>query len=88
MKVLLRSCSIALLLGLSPLVLAQEVASININTANAELLAELPGIGETKAEAIVENRQANGTFSSADDLARVKGIGENTVNKLRDQVEF
>ncbi|MFD2189716.1 ComEA family DNA-binding protein [Pistricoccus aurantiacus] len=88
MKALLRSCSIALLLSLSPFVLAQEVAPININTASAELLAELPGIGEIKASAIVENRQANGAFSSVDDLARVKGIGENTIDKLRDQIEL
>jgi competence protein ComEA len=79
----------AFLLALTPLtVLAQEVAPIDVNTANAELLTELPGIGQVKAAAIVENREANGAFENADDLSRVDGIGEATVDGLRDQVEF
>ena len=79
----------AFLLALTPLgVFAQEVAPINVNDADVELLTELPGIGEVKAEAIVENREANGPFERADDLERVSGIGEATVDGLRDQVEF
>lgn len=79
---------LSLLLALSPLALAQQLAPINVNTADAELLAELPGIGPTRAEAIIEERDANGGFESADDLTRVSGIGEATVDGLRDQVEF
>ncbi|WP_410505378.1 MULTISPECIES: ComEA family DNA-binding protein [Halomonas] len=67
---------------------AQELAPINVNTADAELLAELPGIGPSRAEAIIEERETNGSFESADDLTRVSGIGPATVEAFRDQVEF
>lgn len=61
--------------------------AVNINTADAESLAsELNGIGEAKAIAIVEYRQQNGPFKSADDLALVKGIGDSTVDKNRDNI--
>lgn len=79
---------LALLLGLAAPALAQEMTPINVNTADAALLAELPGIGEVKAAAIVEDRQANGPYASADDLVRVSGIGEGTVANLADQVTF
>ncbi len=80
---------IALLLGLAPLTAtAQDVAPINVNEADAELLAELPGIGPSKATAIIEDREANGPFESTQDLTRVSGIGEGTVANLEDQVSF
>ncbi|MFB1036663.1 MAG: helix-hairpin-helix domain-containing protein, partial [Sinobacterium sp.] len=60
---------------------------ININTANAELLADvLSGVGRAKAEAIVAYRQANGKFLSIDDLALVKGIGATTVELNKSMV--
>lgn len=59
---------------------------ININTASAELLTELNGIGEVKAAAIVEYRRAHGGFSSVDELINVKGIGEKTLEKIRSSV--
>ncbi|MCE9678261.1 helix-hairpin-helix domain-containing protein [Shewanella sp. AS1] len=63
---------------------AQTVSQpININTATAEQLAELQGIGEAKAQAIVEYRHVNGNFKSIDDLALVKGIGAKLVEKNR-----
>ena len=80
---------LGLLLSLpSMAVLAQDVAPINVNTADAELLTELPGVGPSRAEAIIEYREANGAFESADDLAKVSGIGASTIEGLRDQVEF
>lgn len=88
MKTIMKSCALALLLGLSPLTLAQDLAPININTADAELLVELPGIGPAKADAIIQDREANGPFSDLDDLSRVSGIGDGTVNGLRDQAEY
>lgn len=88
-KGLVAAMILGLLLGLPPLaVLAQEVAPINVNSADAELLAELPGIGPSRAEAIIEEREANGAFESLDDLTRVSGIGASTVEGLQDQVEF
>ncbi|WP_431026210.1 ComEA family DNA-binding protein [Halomonas sp. H5] len=88
MTTLIRSLLFALLVGLAPLALAQEMAPINVNQADAEMLAELPGIGAAKAQAIIEDREANGPFSDPDDLTRVSGIGPATVETMRDQLEF
>lgn len=77
---------LSLSLGLSGGVLAQEVAPINVNNADVELLAELPGIGPSRADAIIEEREMNGAFKSAEDLARVSGIGPATVDRMRDQI--
>ncbi len=61
--------------------------AVNINTADAESLASgMNGVGEAKAIAIVEHRQQNGPFKSIDDLVSVKGIGENTVDKNRQNI--
>ncbi|MBZ5489067.1 ComEA family DNA-binding protein [Halomonas aquamarina] len=86
LKNLFAALVLSLSLGVTSSALAQDVAPININTANEELLAELPGIGPSRAAAIVEEREANGDFESADDLTRVSGIGEATVDRMRDQV--
>ncbi|NLC28265.1 MAG: ComEA family DNA-binding protein, partial [Campylobacteraceae bacterium] len=56
-------------------------AAVNINTANVEELATLKGIGEKKAQAIIEYREANGGFKTVDELSNVKGIGEKIVAK-------
>ena len=57
---------------------------VNINTADARTLAkELSGIGLSRAQAIVEYREKNGPFKSADDLAKVKGIGMKVVEQNR-----
>ena len=64
---------------------------VDINKADADTLAaELNGIGESKAAAIVAYREANGPFQNIDDLANVKGIGEKTVEKNRENlvIEF
>lgn len=88
MKNALKATLLSVLLGLTTLAIAQESVRININTADAETLAQLPGIGATKAQAIVADREANGPFASADDLDRVSGIGEATVESLRDSIEL
>jgi competence protein ComEA len=56
---------------------------VNINTASAQELTSLPGIGPKKADAIVSYRKANGAFGSVDDIVKVKGIGPKTLDKLR-----
>ena len=55
---------------------------ININTADKELLMSLPGIGEVKANAIIEYRESVGRFYSTSDIKNVSGIGEKTFEKL------
>lgn len=58
---------------------------ININTAPAEELMKLPGIGKSKAEAIVVYRQAH-PFKSVEELTEVKGIGPKMLQKLQAHV--
>ena len=60
---------------------------VDVNSADAETIsAELTGIGMSKAAAIVEHREKNGPFRSADDLILVKGIGERTVEINRENI--
>ena len=61
-------------------------ALININTADAATLEVLPGIGPVKAKAVVEYREKNGPFKMIDDLKNVSGIGDKTLQDLRDKV--
>ena len=58
-------------------------AGLNINTATAEELTSLPGIGPAKAQAIIDHRNMNGPFSSVDDLVKVSGIGNAVLDKIR-----
>ena len=59
---------------------------ININTATSQELQTLRGIGPTMAQRIVEYRQRSSGFSTIDDLTNVKGIGEKTLEKIRDSI--
>lgn len=60
---------------------------IDVNTATAEeIAAAMTGVGLKKARAIVADREENGPFPSIEDLARVRGIGEATVDSNRDRV--
>lgn len=61
-------------------------APININTASAEELETLPGIGPALAERIIAYRETHGLFENVDDLINVKGIGEAVLSELRDLV--
>ncbi len=59
-----------------------SAGAININTASADELQQLRGIGETKASAIVQDRETNGPYAACADLQRVHGIGPKTVSSL------
>jgi len=59
---------------------------ININTASAKELEELPGIGPVLAEKIVSYREANGPFKSIDELKKVSGIGEKRFQAIKDLI--
>ncbi len=59
---------------------------ININRADTWLLEALPGIGESKAQAIVNYRNANGNFHCIEDVILVKGFGEATFNNIKDLI--
>ncbi len=59
---------------------------VNLNTATAEQLDALPGIGPAIAQRIVDHREANGPFATAEDIVNVKGIGQATYEKLKDLI--
>jgi competence protein ComEA len=60
---------------------------VDINSADASTLASaITGVGESKAAAIVEYRDAHGPFASVDELSNVKGVGMKTVNKSRNKL--
>lgn len=66
----------------------QHDAAVNINTADAQALTKLKGVGLKKAEAIVAWRKANGNFKTIDQLADVKGIGPKTVEANRQLIRI
>lgn len=59
---------------------------VNINTATLEQLTRLKGIGEKKAQAIIEYRDKQGSFTSVEQLAEVSGIGPATLDANRDMI--
>lgn len=65
---------------------AQGSGPVNINTAGVEELKTLNGIGDSLAQAIVDDRERNGPFTSVDDLVRVSGIGAKTLARFADKV--
>ena len=79
-----------ILLGVA-LALANQVVfagAVNINTADAKTLAkELVGVGAAKAEAIVKYRSDKGPFKSPDELKKVEGIGEATVDRNKANIK-
>lgn len=59
---------------------------ININTADLTELQQLTGIGEKKAADIIKYREENGSFRAVEDLTKVSGIGEKTLENLKDSI--
>ncbi|HMU41346.1 MAG TPA: ComEA family DNA-binding protein [Pseudomonadota bacterium] len=58
---------------------------VNINDATAEQLERLPGVGPSRAQAIIQFRKTHG-FKRVEDLQRIKGLGKKTWNRLRPMV--
>jgi competence ComEA-like helix-hairpin-helix protein len=61
---------------------------LNLNTASAETLQSLPGVGPSTANAIVASREVEGKFQSVEELTRVKGIGSKKLAALRNFVRI
>lgn len=84
MKNFVRVFALLWLLVSSPFALAGVV---NINTADAQTLADnIYGVGQSRAQAIIDYREAHGPFQSVDDLVQVKGIGNKLLEKNRDNL--
>ena len=62
---------------------AGDVKPVDLNTADAAALESVPGIGKSLAQRIVTFREKNGAFGSVDDLLKVQGIGEKSLQNLR-----
>lgn len=59
---------------------------INLNTATLSELMSLPGIGEVRAQSIIDFREKNGKFKSTEDIMLVSGIKESSYEKIKDQI--
>lgn len=78
----IRIILLSLLLSLSlPL---SAAGMVNINTADRDTLMTIKGVGEKRAEAIITYRKEHGRFDSVEDLMRVDGIGQATVDSNRE----
>jgi len=74
--------SVLLMLATAPL-----FAAVNLNTATAEELTQLPGIGPAMAQKILEYRQEHG-FKDTKELMNIKGIGEKKYEKIKDELSL
>ncbi|MFC3882992.1 helix-hairpin-helix domain-containing protein [Bacillus songklensis] len=70
----------------APLQVEENAELVNINAASSEQLQSLPGIGPSKAEAIIAYREEKGGFQKAEDLMNVSGIGEKSFEKIKEHV--
>lgn len=71
----------------SKLTSKESKSIINLNTATKEELLTLDGIGESKANAIIDYRNKNGPFKNIEEIKNVSGIGESAYEKLKDNIE-
>ena len=65
---------------------AAKDGKVNINTATVEELKTLKGVGEKKAEAIIEYRKKNGSFKTKEDLMKVRGIGKKLFESFQERI--
>ena len=64
----------------------KQTGLVNINTADADELMTLPGIGSSRAQAIIEYREANGGFAAVEDVMNVSGIKASAYAKIKDLI--
>ena len=71
---------------IKPISIVSEEGLININTADVQTLTLLEGIGEARAQLIIDFRTENGAFVTKEDLMRIDGIGQTLFNKIKDDI--
>lgn len=74
-------CALAALL-----ISTAALAAVNLNSATKDELVALPGIGPSKAQAIIDYRTQNGPFRSVDEVRKVRGIGEKLFQQLKPEL--
>ena len=65
---------------------ASDRGKVNINTADEAGLMTIPGIGESRAQAIIAYREENGKFESIEDIMKIDGIKEKMFDKIKDSI--
>ena len=65
---------------------SDSTGRVNVNTATLEELTTLPGIGDTRARAIIDYREQNGAFGNIEDIMQVTGIKEKSFSKIKDSI--
>lgn len=78
--------TVALMMTWAVPAIAADLKKVNINTAGAEELMTLDGIGEKKAARILEFRKKNGSFQKPEDIMMVKGIGQKMFDRNKDLI--
>lgn len=74
-------CALAALL-----ISTAALATVNLNSATKDELVALPGIGPSKAQAIIDYRTQNGPFRSVDEIRKVRGIGEKLFQQIKPEL--
>jgi competence protein ComEA len=72
-----------MLAGVAGAAQAGMEGKVDINSASVKELSTIPGIGQKKAESIINYRSEKGEFSSVDDLMKVEGIGKKTLERIK-----
>jgi len=85
-KSVLLVCVVLLVTVMAIPIGAKELSKVNINTATADQLASLNGIGEKYAAKIIEYREKHGLFKAAEDIMNVPGIGPKIFEQNKDRI--